>query len=72
MPMTQTDFHHAEPVYEELPGWEGDLSDVTAFNDLPAEARDYVKAIEQLSGCPVAAVGVGPGRDQTLVLRDLP
>ena len=72
MPMTQTDFHHAEPVYEELPGWEGDLSDVTSFGDLPAEARDYVKAIEQLSGCPVAAVGVGPGRDQTLVLRELP
>src|SRR6478752_4755286 len=72
MPMTQTDFHHAEPVYEELPGWEGDLSDVTSFHDLPAEARDYVKAIEQLSGCPVAAVGVGPGRDQTLVLRELP
>jgi adenylosuccinate synthase len=72
MPMTQTDFHHAVPVYEEMPGWKGDLTGITKFDDLPAEARSYVKAIEELSCCPVAAVGVGPGRDQTLVLREMP
>ena len=43
MPMTQTDFHHAAPMYEELPGWEGDLSEARSFGDLPAEARAYVR-----------------------------
>jgi len=71
MPMSQTDFHHAEPVYEELPGWGEDLSRCRAFSDLPKNAQAYVQALEDMSGAPVSAVGVGPGRDQTLVLRDL-
>jgi adenylosuccinate synthase len=71
MPMTQTDFHHAAPVYEELPGWDGDITGARRLEDLPKAAQAYVHAIEELSGAPVSAVGVGPGRDQTLVLRDL-
>ncbi|MBX6388343.1 MAG: adenylosuccinate synthase [Frankia sp.] len=71
MPMTQTEFHHAVPVYEELPGWEEDISKVTSFEGLPPAARDYVRALEEMSGAPISAIGVGPGRDQTLVLRDL-
>lgn len=71
MPMTQTEFHHAVPVYEELPGWDGDLTAVTTFDGLPKQAQDYVRAVEELAGAPVAAVGVGPGRAETLVLRDL-
>jgi len=71
MPMTQTEFHHAIPVYEELPGWHEDISNATSFDQLPPEARDYVKALEDMSGAPISAIGVGPGRDQTLVLRDL-
>ena len=71
MPMTQTEFHHAKPVYEELPGWHEDISSATSFDQLPPEARDYVRALEEMSGAPVSAIGVGPGRDQTLVLRDL-
>jgi len=71
MPMTQTDFHHAVPVYDELPGWSEDISAARSFDDLPAPARSYVRTLEELSGVPVSAIGVGPGREQTLWLRDL-
>ena len=67
IPMTQTEFHHAKPVYEYLDGWWEDISEAKSFEDLPKAARDYVKTIEELSGAPVAAVGVGPRRDQTLL-----
>jgi adenylosuccinate synthase len=71
MPVSQSDFHHAEPVYEELPGWSEDISSVTDFDDLPKNAQAYVKALEELSGAPISAIGVGPGRTQTVVVRDL-
>jgi adenylosuccinate synthase len=71
MPMTQTALHHARPVHEELPGWFEPLEGVKSFADLPANAQAYVRRVEELSGAPVSAIGVGPGRDQTLVLRDL-
>jgi adenylosuccinate synthase len=71
MPMTQTEFHHAKPIYKEMPGWQEDISAAKSFAELPAAARDYVQAVEELARAPVSAVGVGPGRDQTLVLRDL-
>ncbi|MGH3863941.1 adenylosuccinate synthase [Actinokineospora sp.] len=67
MPMTQTDVHHAVPVYEEMPGWWEDISECRTFEELPANARAYVERIEELSGARVSAVGVGPGRDQTIV-----
>jgi adenylosuccinate synthase len=71
MPMTQTDLHHAVPVYEELPGWWEDLSDCRTFEDLPAKARDYVHRLEELAGARISAIGVGPRRDQTIVRHDL-
>ena len=71
MPMTQTDFHHAKPVYEALPGWDEDITKARTLDELPYNARRYVGRIEELSGAPISAVGVGPGRDQTLVLRDM-
>jgi adenylosuccinate synthase len=70
MPMTQTDVHHAVPVYEELPGWFEDLSACRTFDELPSAARAYVHRIEELTGAPVSAIGVGPGRDQTIT-RDV-
>jgi adenylosuccinate synthase len=70
MPMTQTDIHHAVPVYEELPGWFEDISACRAFDELPANARAYVVRIEELTGAPVSAIGVGPGRDETIT-RDV-
>jgi adenylosuccinate synthase len=71
MPMTQTALHHSTPVYEHLDGWSEPLEEAKTFADLPAAAQAYVRRVEQLSGTPVSAIGVGPGRDQTLVLRDL-
>jgi adenylosuccinate synthase len=64
--MTQSDVHHAVPVYEELPGWFEDLSPFRSFDELPANARAYVERVEELTGAPVSAIGVGPGRDQTI------
>ncbi|HWE92012.1 MAG TPA: adenylosuccinate synthase [Pseudonocardiaceae bacterium] len=70
MPMTQTDVHHAEPVYEELPGWFEDISGCRTFEELPANARAYVLRLEELSGARVSVIGVGPGREQTIVRHD--
>ncbi|NUO99265.1 MAG: adenylosuccinate synthase, partial [Nonomuraea sp.] len=71
IPMTQTDFHHATPVYEELPGWQEDISNAKSFEDLPPNAQAYVRSLEEMSGAPISAIGVGPGRDQTVVVRPL-
>ena len=71
MPMTQSDIARAVPVYEELPGWWEDISGAREFDDLPARARDYVLRLEELAGAPVSCIGVGPGREQTIVRRDV-
>jgi adenylosuccinate synthase len=71
MPMTQTDFHHAVPVYEEMPGWFEDISGCRTFEELPPNARAYVRRLEELSGARVSVIGVGPGRDQTIVRHEL-
>ena len=65
-PAHQSDFHHAEPVWEERPGWTEDLSDVTEWEQLPQAARDYVSWVEEQLGVPVTLVGVGVRRDQVL------
>jgi adenylosuccinate synthase len=69
MPMTQSEFHHAKPVFEFFDGWKSDISDARTFEDLPKNAQNYVRALEELSGAPFWAVGVGPSREQTVVLR---
>ncbi|MGZ4437261.1 MAG: adenylosuccinate synthase [Nocardioides sp.] len=69
MPMTQSEFHHAQPVYEFFEGWGEDISGCRSFEDLPKNAQTYVKALEEISGAPFWGVGVGPGREQTIVLR---
>ena len=71
MPMTQTAFHHATPVYEYFDGWTEDISAARTFDDLPKNAQLYVRALEELSGAPFSSVGVGPDREQTLELRPL-
>ncbi|WP_278313782.1 adenylosuccinate synthase [Lolliginicoccus levis] len=71
MPMTQTDIHHAKPVFEEMPGWWEDISEARTFEELPKNARDYVLRLEELSGAHVSCIGVGPGREQTIVRRDI-
>lgn len=71
MPMTQTEFHHATPVYEYLPGWTEDITGARELGDLPANARSYVETLEQYSGAPFSAIGVGPGREATITRREL-
>jgi adenylosuccinate synthase len=68
--MTQSEFHHAKPVYEFFDGWEQDISKCRTYEDLPANARAYVRALEEMSGAPFWGVGVGPGREESIVLRD--
>jgi adenylosuccinate synthase len=71
LPMTQTEFHHAEPVYELFPGWTEDLSKARAFEDLPGNAQAYVRALEDMSGAQISVIGVGPGRDESVQLHPL-
>ncbi len=71
MPMTQTQFHHAKPIYEYLPGWDEDISNAKTFEDLPINARKYVEYLEKISGAPMSAIGVGQHRDATISRRDL-
>jgi len=68
MPMTQSLFQRATPVLEFLDGWGDDISGCRTFEDLPKNAQRYVRALEEMSGAPFWAVGVGPGREQTLVV----
>ena len=71
LPMTQTDFHHAVPIYEYLPGWNEDLAHAVDFTDLPANAQSYVRFLEEVSETRISAIGVGPDRNATIALRDL-
>ena len=58
------------PVYEEMPGWEDDISGTRAMAELPSRARDYVKAIEQLAGVPISIISVGAGREETIMVQN--
>ena len=60
-----------EPIYEELPGWEEDISDAVKLGDLPANAIKYLDRISQLAGAPIAIISVGSKRDQTILTADL-
>ncbi len=71
VPVSQSDFHHATPIYEEFPGWQEDITGCRRFEDLPKNAQDYVTAIERMSGARISAIGVGPEREQVVVLHDL-
>ena len=71
VPMTQTEFHHAKPIYEMLPGWSEDISGARTFDDLPKNAQDYVRFLEKVSGTRISAIGVGQDRDATISIHDL-
>ncbi len=66
MPANQTDFHHAQPIYEHLDGWSEDITGCRTFEELPANAQAYVLRVEELIGARVSAIGVGPGRDEII------
>jgi adenylosuccinate synthase len=71
MPVNQSDFHHATPIYESFPGWTEDISSARTFADLPVNAQNYVHAIEKISGARFSAIGVGPARDEIIAIHDL-
>ena len=66
LPTSQSDIHHARPVYEYLPGWYEDITKARSFAALPPNAQAYVLALEELAGARVSVVGVGPGRDAVI------
>ena len=72
MPYHQSDIHRAVPVYEEFPGWRTDLSGVSDRSELPREAEDYLRFIEEQAGVPASLVSVGPGRDQFITFSPVP
>ena len=63
-------FDNCEPIYEEFQGWKTDISGISRFEDLPELAKRYVKRLEELAGCPIVMVSVGPRRDQTMMLKN--
>jgi adenylosuccinate synthase len=69
-PYHQSVLHHATGEYTELPGWQEDIGDCRTPADLPQTARDYLQFIEDYLNVPIALVGVGPGRDQIIWMRD--
>ncbi|WP_111720184.1 adenylosuccinate synthase [Homoserinimonas sp. OAct 916] len=71
VPVSQSDFHHAIPIFEEFPGWDEDITGVREFDDLPKNARDYVLAVEAMSGSRISAIGVGADREAIVVRHDL-
>ena len=71
IPWSQSDFHHAKPIYEYFPGWEEDISGARSFDDLPDKAQSYVLALEAMSGARMSAIGVGPSRDAIIQRHSL-
>ncbi len=71
MPVDQSAFHHAKPIYEYLDGWHEDISGARTFEDLPANAQAYVLYLESISGTRMSAIGVGPQRVATIVRHDI-
>ena len=71
MPSSQTDFHHAVPIYDFLPGWTEDISSAKDLADLPVNARTYIEYLERISGARISSIGVGPDREQTIIVNEL-
>lgn len=69
-PASLSELQRCKPVYEELPGWNEDITNAKSWDDLPANAQNYLKRISELSRTPLATVSVGPDRDQTIILHD--
>jgi adenylosuccinate synthase len=71
MPASQSHFDHATPIYEELDGWSEDISQCRQFDDLPKNTQTYVNRLEELCGARISGIGVGPSREQSIVVNDL-
>ena len=71
VPWSQSDFHHAKPIYENFAGWSEDIRGARDFSDLPTAAQDYIVALEGMIGQRISVIGVGPGREEVVVRHDL-
>ncbi len=71
VPVSQTDFHHAKPIYQMFPGWDEDITGCQTLESLPKNAQDYVLALEKMSGTRISAIGVGQDRNATIVRHDM-
>jgi adenylosuccinate synthase len=71
VPGHQSAFHHAKPVYEEMPGWNEDITHCRTFAELPQAAQNYLNRLEELAGIPISMIAVGPDREQTIIRRSL-
>ena len=70
-PASLDELSKMEPVYEELPGWDEDITGIREYDNLPDNAKRYVERISELVGAPIATVSVGPDREQTIILQDI-
>jgi len=70
LPNNITTYARMQPVYEDLAGWSEEISQARTVEDLPAKARDYVKRIEEFTETPAYILSVGPGREQTMLLKN--
>ena len=70
-PMTLAEAERAKPVYETLPGWSEDVTGLTSIDQFPDNARRYIERIEALAEIPAALLSVGPGREETIIVREL-
>ncbi len=70
-PMTQSELAKATPIYEMVPGWSEDISTARTFDELPPQCQDYVRYLEQLIGCRISGIGVGPGREESVSIHPL-
>jgi adenylosuccinate synthase len=68
LPCDLTNRNDLEAVYEELPGWQEDITGARRIEDLPANCRRYVDRVEELAGVPVGSLSVGPAREQTIIV----
>jgi adenylosuccinate synthase len=71
LPASATVLSRCRPIYEELPGWTDGTSEVRTFDDLPKQAQAFVRRVEQLLGCPVDLISVGPAREQAIIVNPI-
>lgn len=71
LPSTVEELERCKPIYEEMPGWKEDISNVSSFEELPINCQNYIRRIEELVHCPITIFSVGPDRKQTIILKEV-
>jgi adenylosuccinate synthase len=71
LPSRESVLNRVTPIYEELPGWQEPTKDVRNFDDLPKQAQAFVRRVEQVIGCPVDLISVGPEREQAIIVNPI-